>query len=96
MNPPVYSEPDMHAVATNVSHALASAIQAAKVQRVIVLSSVGSERSSKTGNILTTHILEEALKGNAPQVVMVRCAWFIENWFGASSAVKSGYSPVLG
>ncbi len=34
MNPPVYNEPDMHAVATNVSHALASAIQAANKYNV--------------------------------------------------------------
>jgi len=96
MSPPAYEKPDMQAFAANVSHALASAIKAAKVERVVVLSSIGSELSSKTGSILTTHILEEALKGSAPQVVMVRCGSFIENWLSAISAVKSGHSPVIG
>jgi uncharacterized protein YbjT (DUF2867 family) len=96
MNPPVYDKPDMHAEATTISHALASAIKAVKVERVVVLSSVGAERNSKTGCILTTHILEEALKESAPQVVMVRCAWFTENWLSAVSAVKSGHAPALG
>ncbi|CAF1263299.1 unnamed protein product [Rotaria sordida] len=96
MNPPAYDKPDMQIVATTVGHALASAIKASNVKRVVVLSSVGAERSSKTGCILTTHILEEKLKESASQVVMVRCAWFTENWLSAISAVKSGHSPVIG
>ena len=96
MNPPAMSHPDLQVAAVNVSRALASAIKAANVERVIVLSSVGGERSSKTGNILTTYTMEEALKTSASQVVMVRAAWFTENWLNAVSAVKSGQSPVLG
>ncbi|CAF1306553.1 unnamed protein product [Rotaria sordida] len=96
MNSTALTSPDLQAAAVKVSHALASAIKAAKVERVVVLSSVGAERSSKTGNILTTHTLEEALKGTAPQVVMVRAASFMENWNSAVSAVKSGQSSVLG
>ncbi|CAF1291653.1 unnamed protein product [Adineta steineri] len=96
MNPPAYEKLDMQAVATSVSNALASAIKAAKVERVVVLSSIGSERSSKTGSIYTTHILEEALKESASQVVMIRAGSFTENWLSAVSAVKDGHSPVLG
>lgn len=96
MNPPVYDQPDMHEAAAKVAQAFATAITAAQVPRVVVLSSVGAERNSGTGNIRTTYILEEVLKGLAPQVVMVRCAWFMENWFSSVVAVKSGQSPVLG
>ena len=96
MNPPGYEKPDLLLAAANVSQALATAIQAAKVERVVVLSSVGAELSAKTGCILTTHTLEEALKKSAPQVVIVRCAWFTENWLSAASAVKAGHTPVLG
>ncbi|CAF0825881.1 unnamed protein product [Rotaria sordida] len=95
MNPTALTDPDLQAAAVKVSDALASAIKAAKVERVVVLSSEGAEKNSKTGNILTAHTLEEALKGTAPQVVMVRCASFMENWNNAISAVKSGQSPVL-
>ncbi|CAF0889812.1 unnamed protein product [Rotaria sordida] len=95
MNPTALTDPDLQAAAVKVSDALASAIKAAKVERVVVLSSEGAEKNSKTGNILTAHTLEEALKGTAPQVVMVRCASFMENWNNAISAVKSGQSSVL-
>jgi len=96
MNPPAYEKPDIIAEAKTVSNALASAIKVAKVERVVVLSSWGAERNSKTGGIVTAHILEEALRDSAPQVVMVRCASFIENWLGSVSAVKAGHAPVLG
>ena len=96
MNPPVYDQPDMYAAAAKVSQALAIAIKAAKVPRVVVLSSVGGEKSSGTGNIVTAHILEDALKGTASEVIIIRCAWFMENWFSSVTAVKSGQSPVLG
>ena len=96
MNPPCYESSDMHASALSVSKTLALAIIAAKVPRVIVLSSVGSEKDSNTGNILTTHFLEEELKNVAPKIVMIRCAWFMENWINAIAAVKNGQSSVLG
>lgn len=96
LSPPTYESPDLFDAAAKVSKALAEAIKSAQVPRVVVLSSVGAEKSSGTGNILTTHILEETLKDTASQVVMVRCAWFMENWFSSVSAVKSGQSPVLG
>ena len=96
MNPPALNDPDLQLAAVNVSRALVSAIKTAKVERVVVLSSIGAERSSKTGNILTTHTMEEALKTSAPQVVMVRATAFMEHWTSAISAVKSGHSPVLG
>ncbi|CAF2891593.1 unnamed protein product [Rotaria sp. Silwood2] len=70
MNPPALTDPDLPAAAVKVSNALASAIKAAKMERVVVLSSIGAEKSSKTGNILTAHTLEQVLKGTAPQTVM--------------------------
>ena len=96
MNPPAYSSPDLHLAASEVSKALATAIQSAHVPRVVVLSSIGAERTSGTGNILTGHTLEEALKEVAPRVVMVRAASFTENWKGSIEAVKKGHSPVIG
>ena len=96
MNPPAYSSPDLHLAASEVSKALATAIQSARVPRVVVLSSIGAERTSGTGNILTGHTLEEALKEVAPRVVMVRAASFTENWKGSIEAVKKGHSSVIG
>ena len=96
MNPPAYASPDLHQTAAEISKALATAIQSARVPRVVVLSSIGAERTSGTGNILTAHIMEEALKGVAHQVVMIRAASFTENWKGSIEAVRNGHSPVIG
>jgi uncharacterized protein YbjT (DUF2867 family) len=96
MNPPTYESADLQITAAHISNALATAIKAAKVSRVVILSSVGAEKSSGTGNILTTHTLEQALQDSAPHVVIIRCAWFMENWFSSVSAIQSSQSPVLG
>ena len=96
MSPTNYKDRDMHADAAKVGKALAAAIKIANVPRVVVLSSVGAERTSGTGNILTSHIIEETLKGTAPQVVLIRCAWFMENWSSSVLAIKSDKSPVIG
>ena len=32
------------------------------------------------GEIATNHVAEKAFVGAAPEVVFVRCAYFIENW----------------
>ena len=96
MNPTTYDTPNMHRDAAKVSNALALAIRAANVPRVVVLSSVGAEKSSGTGNIMTGYTLEQTLKGTAAHIVMVRCAWFMENWSNSVSAVKSGQSSTLG
>ena len=93
VNPPVYTDPDLQVSAINVSRALASAIKITKVERFVILSSVGAVKSSKTGNILTTHTMEEILKTSPPQMVMVRVVSFVENWLSAVSAVKAGHSP---
>ena len=65
-----------------MSQALKEALEKAQVPRIVVLSSIGGERSSGTGNILTAYILE--------QVVFVRACSFTENWIHPIQAVKFG------
>ena len=95
MNPTNYEGPDVHTDAAKVGKALAAAIKVANVPRVVVLSSIGAERTSGTGNVLTAHITEETLNGTAPQVVLIRCAWFMENWSSSVLAVKSGKATMI-
>jgi len=64
MNPTDVQGSDMFQSARQVSQAFAQVIQTAQVQRVVVLSSWGAEQPTKTGNILTAHILEEQLIAN--------------------------------
>jgi hypothetical protein len=41
------------------------------------------------GEIMTNHIAETILQDAAPEVVIARCAYFMENWAPAVEAVKS-------
>ncbi len=82
LNPPDYSSDDMFARARQVASAIVEATRRARLPKMVALSSVGSHLSRGTGNILTTHILEEALKGLQTEVAVgfVRAAGFMENW----------------
>ncbi|KAJ4997647.1 hypothetical protein K4K48_006670 [Colletotrichum sp. SAR 10_66] len=47
------------------------------------------ERDRKLGEIKTNYEAEQALVGSAPEVVFVRCAYFMENWAAALETAKS-------
>lgn len=67
------------------------ALKKAPVPRLVVLSSIGSEQTSKLGLITQTHLLEEALAEVAFPVAFVRAGGFIENLLPAlKAAEKSG------
>ncbi len=48
--------------------------------RLVLLSSVGSEQSSRLGNITTTHLMEQALADLPFPTAFVRAAAFIDNY----------------
>ena len=67
------------------------ALQKAPPPRLVVLSSVGSERDSGLGNITSTHMLEEALKDVPFPAAFVRPGSFIENYtYGLKQAEATG------
>ena len=80
--PPDYTSNDMFARAEQVASAIIEAARRAGLPKLVALSSIGSHLPRGTGNILTTHILEEALKSLPPEVAVgfVRAAGFMENW----------------
>jgi uncharacterized protein YbjT (DUF2867 family) len=82
LNPPDYTSNDMFARAEQVASALVEAARRARLPKLVALSSVGSHLLRDTGNILTTHILEKALKSLQAEVSVgfVRAAGFMENW----------------
>lgn len=80
MNPPVYFVPDLFAHAHAVHRTLIAAANAAEVPHVVALSSVGAQHASGTGNILTTHDLEQQLANYKGSATILRAANFIENW----------------
>jgi hypothetical protein len=44
------------------------------------------------GEIKTNHVAERELKDAAPEIVFIRCAYFMENWASALETLK-GDSP---
>jgi uncharacterized protein YbjT (DUF2867 family) len=63
--------------------------------KLVVLSSMGSERSSGLGLITSTHLLEQAL-GNEPfPVAFVRAGSFIENYLFGLQAAQGGTLPIF-
>ncbi|MEA5449536.1 NmrA family NAD(P)-binding protein [Leptolyngbya sp. CCNP1308] len=85
MNPPAYNLANMFAVARGIGERYVTAIKNSGAQKVVLLSSVGSQQASGTGNILTTHILEMLFSDLNIPVAFLRAAAFMENW---SSVVK--------
>lgn len=82
LNPPDYTSDDMFARAEQVASAIVEAARRAHLPKIVALSSVGSHLPRGTGNILTTHLLEQALKSLQAEVAIgfVRAAGFMENW----------------
>lgn len=80
--PPDYKSNDMFARAEQVASAIVEAARRAHLPKLVALSSIGSHLPRGTGNILTTYILERALKSLQAEVAVgfVRAAGFMENW----------------
>ena len=94
MNPPAYSVADMFAVARGIGERYVAAIKNSGAQKVVLLSSIGSQQASGTGNILTTHILETMFGNLAIPVAFLRASAFLENWSSvAQIAAEQGILP---
>ncbi|RAK95980.1 NAD(P)-binding protein [Aspergillus ibericus CBS 121593] len=99
ITPPRHDGSDMMQWATVASENTRRAIQrAGSVKRLVLLSSMGAEHASGTGEIQTNHIAEEILKDVVPEVIFMRGAYFMENWASAIATVQSEpphlYSPI--
>ncbi|TQV94030.1 hypothetical protein V2A60_002902 [Cordyceps javanica] len=80
--PPFLSGEDPFAKAEQVSRNVKDAVErAGGVQRLMLLSSLGAEFDEGVGEIKTNHIAEKIFRGtNVPEILFVRCAYFMENW----------------
>ena len=80
MIPPKYDTPDIVAYQSGIGEALVSALEKARVPRVVTLSSIGAHLFEGTGPIRGLHDLEKKIErlGNAG-VVHLRAAYFMEN-----------------
>jgi uncharacterized protein YbjT (DUF2867 family) len=94
LNPPAYTLPDLFARAEAVATSVRDAARAARLPRLVVLSSIGAHLPSRTGNIATNRTFERVLGALDGAVTFLRPAYFMENWaWVASVAAEQGVLP---
>ncbi|KAL2163945.1 hypothetical protein VTH06DRAFT_3158 [Thermothelomyces fergusii] len=92
ITPPIYQDIDAIAHAHLVSENVKSAVKkAGSVRRLVLLSSVGAQYDQGTGELLTNHEAEVVLRDAAPEVVIVRASYFMENWAASLETLPSGF-----
>jgi uncharacterized protein YbjT (DUF2867 family) len=79
---------DYYAYADKVGEAFASAIENNGVKHAVLLSSVGADKTEKTGPILGLRHLEDRLKRiSGLNSLFLRTAYFMENTLGQADAI---------
>lgn len=80
LNPPGYAAEDPFRDTEVAADAIARAVTAARLPKLVVLSSVAADRPGGTGMIATNRTLEQRLGGIGLPVTFIRAAYFMENW----------------
>ena len=88
MNPPAYQSEDQFVEAEKVIKSFQTAIAKTSLEKIVALSSVGSQHASGTGNILTTHLLEKEFKNSNIPTTFLRAGSFMENWLSSLETAK--------
>ncbi len=80
MIPPNPGHPNVREDQERVSDALVAAVQSARVEYAVVLSSIGADKPDKTGPVVGLHNLEQKLSGVASlKAIYLRAGYFMEN-----------------
>lgn len=80
MLPPNPSSPDVLAYQDRVSDVLAAALKKTSATHVVVLSSIGADKSEKTGPVVGLHNLEQKLNSIVGlNALYLRAGYFMEN-----------------
>ena len=96
MVPPNISAADVPAYQGKVADAWTSALAAAAVPKVVVLSSYGADKPGKTGPVTGLHRLEEKLNGVARlDAVYLRAGYFMENLLAQVGVIR-GFGMMAG
>lgn len=89
MIPPNITSNDVRGSQEQVSDAISSAITNAKVSIVVLLSSIGADKSDKTGPVVGLHNFEQKLNRiDGINVLHVRAGYFMENTLAQVNAIK--------
>lgn len=89
MIPPAMTDPDFRGYQKRLTDVYGSALEAnSSVKHVVVLSSFGADKDTKTGPILGPHFLEERLKEIKPlNSLSLRAGYFMENTLGQANVI---------
>ncbi len=89
MIPPNLAHPDVMAYYDQVIDTLDEAVRASGVKKVVQLSSLGSDRPTGTGPIVSTYNLENRLRAiDGIDVLVLRPSYFMENLYASIGMIK--------
>jgi uncharacterized protein YbjT (DUF2867 family) len=90
MVPPNMSSPNVRDYQERVNDALAAALEKNGVKYAVALSSIGADKSDKTGPVLGLHTLEQKLEAIAGlNVLSLRAGYFMENILPQAGVIQS-------
>lgn len=89
VSPPGYHLPDLFEQAGIVAEVVAQAIEASRLPKLVLLSSVGADQPAGTGVIATNHVTEQRLRRLDIPLTFLRASYFMENWTGAIHSVRT-------
>jgi uncharacterized protein YbjT (DUF2867 family) len=88
MVPPNMTSLDFRAEQRRVTSAIAAALEYARVEHAVTLSSIGADKESSTGPVVGLFELEQALNRiDGLNVVHLRAGYFMENTLGQVGAI---------
>jgi uncharacterized protein YbjT (DUF2867 family) len=93
--PPNFGSSQVRVDNNRRANAIAAAVEAAGVQHVVLLSSIGAQQSAGTGPVIGLHDAETIFRRANAAVTFVRAAYLMENWGGSLYAVEQGVLPTF-
>jgi uncharacterized protein YbjT (DUF2867 family) len=90
VTPPAYGSDNLRGFQNRVGKAMAAAVRANKIARVVNLSSIGAQWSSGVGPINGLHDVENWINDAATNVIHLRAGFFFENFLAQLEAIRNG------
>jgi len=90
MVPPNLSSPNVRGYQERVNESLAAALENNRVRHAVVLSSIGADKSDRTGPVVGLHTLEQKLEAiPGLNVLSLRAGYFMENLLPQVGVIQS-------
>ena len=86
--PPNNRASDFLADRARLAEGIASAVSKSGIKHVVLLSSIGAERTDGTGLLMANHNGETVIAAAAQNITILRAAYFLENWGASVRAVR--------